>query len=84
MLLVSIQYGQGWRVENSSTHALTEPTPFFYPVDRFNERYEELREFPSWSYFGPKFPKKEILSLQRERLLENIRKPYSFFAHMGG
>ena len=30
---------------------LTDPTPFCYPVDRYNERYEELREFPTWSYF---------------------------------
>ena len=61
---------------------LTDPTPFFYPVDRYNERYEELREFPSWSYFGPEFPKKETLLLQREHLLEKHPKTIFIFPHM--
>jgi uncharacterized protein len=61
---------------------LTDPTPFFYPVNRLNERYEELREFPDWSYYGPEFPKKETLLLQREHLLGKHPKTIFIFPHM--
>ena len=60
-----------------------DPTPFFTPVDRFNERFEELNEFPEWSFYGPQFPKKEALMEQRENLLKKHPGTIFIFAHMG-
>ena len=34
----------------------TDPEAFFTPINRHNERYEELMQNPSWSFYGPKFP----------------------------
>jgi predicted TIM-barrel fold metal-dependent hydrolase len=33
-----------------------DPEAFFLPIDRFNERYEELGAHPSWSFHGKDFP----------------------------
>lgn len=60
-----------------------DPTPFFEPVDRYNERYEELRENPQWSFYGPQFPRKETLLSQRENLLREHPKTIFIGAHMG-
>ena len=39
------------------------PEAFFLPIDRFNERYEELGAHPDWSFHGKDFPAfKEILA----------------------
>ena len=61
----------------------TDPTPFFTPVDRFNERFEELNEFPEWSFYGPQFPPKDALMEQRENLLKKHPGTIFIFAHMG-
>ena len=47
---------------------VTDPEAFFYPVDGNNERYEELTENPSWSFYGPKFPSKESILAARDRM----------------
>jgi predicted TIM-barrel fold metal-dependent hydrolase len=62
---------------------VSDAAPFFRPVDRFNERYEELKDFPQWSVYGPTFPTRGTLRTQRERLLE--RHPQTIFigAHVG-
>jgi hypothetical protein len=40
-----------------------DPEAFFLPIDRFNERYEELSAHPDWSFHGRDFPAfKEILA----------------------
>jgi len=40
-----------------------DPEAFFTPIDRFNERYEELGAHPDWSFYGKDFPAfKEILA----------------------
>jgi len=62
---------------------VADPTPFFAPIDRFNERFEELNEFPEWSFYGPQFPKKEALMEQRENLLKKHPGTIFIFAHMG-
>lgn len=39
-----------------------DPEAFFLPIDRFNERYEELGAHPDWSFHGKDFPSfKEVL-----------------------
>jgi predicted TIM-barrel fold metal-dependent hydrolase len=60
-----------------------DPTAFSEPVDRFNERYDELKDHPDWSINGPQFPtKKDVLS-QRDNLI--ARHPGTIFigAHLG-
>jgi predicted TIM-barrel fold metal-dependent hydrolase len=44
-----------------------DPEAFFRPVDRFNERYEELSAHPDWSFHGSEFTKAELLA-QRNRV----------------
>ena len=35
---------------------ISDPEAFFLPIDRFNERWEELHAHPSWSFYGKDFP----------------------------
>jgi uncharacterized protein len=55
----------------------TDPEAFFTPVDNHNERYEELISNPTWSFFGPQFPRKEVLLAQRNHVIE--KHPYTTF-----
>lgn len=52
------------------------------PVDKYNERYEELIANPAWAYFNTNIPSKEDLLDQRNRVIE--RHPNTIFiaAHM--
>jgi predicted TIM-barrel fold metal-dependent hydrolase len=75
-----------------------DPTAFWLPVDSRNERFEELREFPDWSYhdgasvWNPErerlelvpYPTKQDLRRQRNNVF--ARHPETVFigAHMGG
>ena len=38
-----------------------DPKAFFLPIDATNERWEELRRHPDWSFHGPGFPSYEEL-----------------------
>ncbi len=40
---------------------VADPAAFFTPIDRFNERYEELANHPDWSFFGRDFPSQREL-----------------------
>jgi predicted TIM-barrel fold metal-dependent hydrolase len=44
-----------------------DPDAFFLPIDRFNERYEELAAHPDWSFHGSRYSKRELLG-QRDRV----------------
>lgn len=47
-----------------------DPVAFFEPVDRFNERWEELHRHPDWSYADrEKFPSHEELLAARNRVI---------------
>src|SRR6266853_5892415 len=35
---------------------VSDPEAFFLPIDRFNERFEELNNHPDWSFHGGDFP----------------------------
>jgi predicted TIM-barrel fold metal-dependent hydrolase len=75
-----------------------DPTPFWQPTDRYNERYEELLEFPDWSYYyGAPVWNRELgrmelspypgkAELLQQRLNVVARHPETTFigAHMGG
>ncbi|MBZ5706521.1 MAG: amidohydrolase [Acidobacteriia bacterium] len=60
-----------------------DPEAFFHPTDGANERYEELMENPSWSFYGPQFPALEQLLEARNRVF--ARHPNTTFVslHMG-
>lgn len=47
----------------------SDPAPFFLPIDRFNERYEELQNHPEWSFYGKDYPSKSELLEARNRVI---------------
>jgi predicted TIM-barrel fold metal-dependent hydrolase len=49
---------------------VTDPEAFFTPVDGTNERYEELKQNPSWSFYGHGFPSKQEILEERNRIVE--------------
>jgi len=49
---------------------VSDPKAFFTPVDRYNERYDELGERPHWAFYGDEFPNKEDILNQRNRVIE--------------
>ena len=62
---------------------VSDPKAFFTPVDKFNERYDELGAHPNWSFYGDEYPSKEEILAQRNRVF--ARHPNTIFigAHMG-
>ena len=46
-----------------------DPGAFFTPLDRFNERWHELNDHPNWLFADPKFPKRDELHAQRNRVI---------------
>jgi predicted TIM-barrel fold metal-dependent hydrolase len=56
---------------------VTDPEAFFTPVDNHNERYEELMQNPSWSFYGPQFPSKQTLLDERNHIVE--KHPHTTF-----
>ena len=62
----------------------TDPSPFWTPTDGFNERYEELRDYPKWSYYyNPNYPPKKTILKQTENLIKKHPKTIFVMAHMG-
>ena len=55
----------------------SDPEAFFLPIDRLNERYEELNAHPDWSFHGKDFPSN--LELQQARLRVIARHPKTQF-----
>ena len=47
---------------------VSDPEAFFLPIDRFNERYEELNNHPDWSFHGGDFPGNAELLEARNRV----------------
>jgi predicted TIM-barrel fold metal-dependent hydrolase len=47
----------------------SDPDAFFTPVDRFNERWEELGHHPDWSFYGKDYPSKAELLSARNRVI---------------
>jgi hypothetical protein len=57
-----------------------DPLAFFLPVDRFNERYEELSAHPDWSFYDRDFPPQAQLYEALERVV--ARHPKTQFMGM--
>lgn len=60
----------------------TDPEAFFTPINRQNERYEELMQNPSWSFYGPKYPSKEKLLAERNHVFEKHPRTTFFALHV--
>jgi predicted TIM-barrel fold metal-dependent hydrolase len=60
-----------------------DPEAFFLPIDRFNERYEELSAHPDWSFYGKDFPSFRAILDARDRVY--ARHPRTTFValHVG-
>jgi predicted TIM-barrel fold metal-dependent hydrolase len=62
---------------------VADPEAFFLPIDRFNERYDELGFHPDWSFHGKDFPGfKEILAA-RDRVYARHPRTQFVSLHVG-
>jgi predicted TIM-barrel fold metal-dependent hydrolase len=63
---------------------VSDPVAFHTPIDRFNERYDELGAHPKWSFYGDQYPysKEEILA-QLYRVIEKHPNTIFISTHMG-
>lgn len=62
---------------------ISDPIAFFKPIDRFNERYEELHRHPNWSFYGRDFPSKADLLEARNRVIARHPKTKFVGLHVG-
>lgn len=62
---------------------VSDPKAFFTPVDRYNERYDELGDNPEWAFGGPEYPSKEEILAQRNRAIAKHPNTIFIGAHMG-
>jgi predicted TIM-barrel fold metal-dependent hydrolase len=62
---------------------ISDPTAFFLPIDRYNERYEELQAHPDWSFHGKDFPSDADLRAARDRVLARHPKTTFIGLHVG-
>jgi predicted TIM-barrel fold metal-dependent hydrolase len=47
----------------------SDPEAFFLPIDRYNERWEELHAHPDWSFYGKDFPSNRELQEARRNVM---------------
>jgi len=62
---------------------VSDPEAFFLPIDRFNERFEELNNHPDWSFYGGDFPSNVELLEARNRVLARHPKTQFIVLHVG-
>ena len=60
-----------------------DPVAFFRPLDRFNERWDELHGHPDWHFYGPGFPSFDDLIASLYRLVEAHPRTTFITAHVG-
>jgi predicted TIM-barrel fold metal-dependent hydrolase len=60
-----------------------DPGAFFTPIDRFNERYEELQNHPDWSFYDHDFPLRSELHEARNRVAARHPKTKFVYLHVG-
>ncbi len=61
----------------------SDPEAFFLPIDRHNERFEELNAHPDWSFHGKDFPGDRELQEARFRVLTRHPKTTFVVLHVG-
>ncbi len=62
---------------------VSDPEAFFLPIDRFNERWEELHNHPDWSFHGKDFPSNMELLEARNRMMAKHPKTQFVVFHFG-
>lgn len=62
---------------------VADPVAFFDPVDELNERYEELRAHPDWSFPSPPYPPFLGILEDLRTLVRRERKTTFIGAHVG-
>lgn len=60
-----------------------DPAAFWTPLDRYNERWHELNNNPGWLFADPKYPKREELLGQLERVITSHPKTTFISTHFG-
>ena len=61
----------------------SDPEAFFTPINRFNERFEELNAHPDWSFEGKDYPSDRELQDARFRVLARHPKTKFVVLHVG-
>ncbi|MFH1808574.1 MAG: amidohydrolase family protein [Pseudomonadota bacterium] len=59
-----------------------DPKAFFEPVTPQNERYDELKQAPDWSFYGGDFPTRDELLAARDRVLAKHPKTTFLLIHL--
>jgi hypothetical protein len=62
---------------------VSDPEAFFLPIDRFNERYEELHHHPDWSFHGRDFSSHRELMEACNRVFARHPKTSFVALHVG-
>jgi predicted TIM-barrel fold metal-dependent hydrolase len=62
---------------------VSDPVAFFAPINRLNERFEELNNHPDWSFHGKDFPSNEELLAARDRVFAKHPKTTFVVLHVG-
>jgi predicted TIM-barrel fold metal-dependent hydrolase len=62
---------------------VSDPEAFFLPIDRFNERYEELSAHSDWSFHGKDYPSNAQLQEARNRVIARHPRTKFVALHVG-
>ncbi len=62
---------------------ISDPEAFFLPIDRFNERFEELNHHPDWSFHDRDFPSNAELLEARNRVFARHPETQFIALHVG-
>lgn len=62
---------------------VSDPKAFHTPLDKHNERYDELGAHPDWSFYGKDYPSKDEILAARNRVIARHPKTIFIGAHMG-
>ena len=62
---------------------ISDPEAFFLPIDRFNERFEELSNHPDWSFHGRDYPGNRELLESRNRVFARHPRTQFITLHVG-
>jgi len=62
---------------------VSDPEAFFLPINRFNERFEELNNHPDWSFYGRDFPSNSELLNARNRMFARHPRTQFVAVHVG-
>lgn len=59
-----------------------DPIAFFWPLDEFNERWDELHAHPDWHFYGKDYPKFDTLIASQLMVIEEHPKTRFISAHL--